>query len=109
LTVGQLLRLGDLGGRLNDVREALEVLAQFVYWEGLSVQLYHASMAEFLTSADERRVMDDWHVEADENHYEVAALVIVEHGGSWEDCEDEYALAHVVTHLVAHAARPSSC
>ncbi|HEV7979967.1 hypothetical protein [Amycolatopsis sp.] len=101
LTFRQILRLGDLHDHRDEVADALKELTQFVYWEGLAVQLYHTSLAEFLTSADESRVLDDWHVEADESHYEVAALLIVEHGGSWENCEDEYALAHVVTHLVA--------
>lgn len=58
-------------------------------------------MAEFLTSADEDRIMDDWHVDADESHLALAARLLNEYGDSWATCDDAYALNHTATHLVA--------
>ena len=96
-----LLLLTDLTADRAGAREALDDFAQFLSEDGRAVRFHHVTMAEFLTSADEDRILDDWHVEADESHLAVAQRLLAEHGDSWETCEDAYALNHTATHLVA--------
>lgn len=98
LTSAHLAMLTGLREKQDDIAQALADLTQFLEWDGAGARLCHISLAEFLTQATE----DDWHVVSDENHYEVARrLIAAQHGESWETCEDEYAMANTVVHLVA--------
>jgi tetratricopeptide (TPR) repeat protein len=96
-----LLLLTELTADRAGAREALDDLAQFLSGDARALRFHHVTMAEFLTSADEDRILDDWHVEADESHLAVAQRLLAEHGDSWEICDDAYALNHTASHLVA--------
>jgi tetratricopeptide (TPR) repeat protein len=99
LSAEQLMRLGDLEDEREDVMDALNDLDQFLVEDEHGIRLYHLTLAELLV--DTRRTRDDWHVDASQNHQRIAAELIAEHGGSWPACEDDYALGHTATHLVA--------
>ncbi|HZB30322.1 MAG TPA: hypothetical protein VE465_09165 [Streptosporangiaceae bacterium] len=101
LRLDSLLDLGDLRDAGPAVRRVLDELAQLLYEDGAGSRLFHLSVAEFLTSTDQARTGDDWHVNAAENHYQVAARLIDRYGGTWQTCEDEYALNYTAIHLVA--------
>jgi tetratricopeptide (TPR) repeat protein len=101
LPLKTLLLLTDLSRDRAHAREALDDLAQFLSGDTRTVRLHHVTMAEFLTSADEDRILDDWHVEADESHLAVAQRLLTEHGDSWATCDDAYALNNTASHLVA--------
>ncbi|MEU9688655.1 hypothetical protein [Amycolatopsis japonica] len=103
-----LLFLTDLIGDRAGAREALDDLAQFLTSDSGAVRFHHITMAEFLTSTDEDRILDDWHVEADESHLALAQRLLTEHGDAWETCDDAYALNHTATHLVASIRTASS-
>ncbi|MBP2326616.1 tetratricopeptide (TPR) repeat protein [Kibdelosporangium banguiense] len=97
LSERHLLLLADL--ERPDLAEALTDLEQFLIEDQNGIRLYHLTVAEFL--ADPRRNRDDWFVDAEESHQRIAERLIDEHGAAWSACEDEYALTHTVTHLVA--------
>ncbi|MET0133788.1 MAG: hypothetical protein ABW215_09365, partial [Kibdelosporangium sp.] len=97
LTERHLLLSGDLD-RL-DLAEARSDLDQFLVEDHNGVRLCHLTVAEFLT--DPRRSRDDWFVDAEKSHQQIADRLIREHSGAWSAGEDEYALTHTVTHLVA--------
>ncbi len=101
LTRATLLLLSDLADERDAVADAVTDLAQFLADGVPGIQLCHVSVAEFLVTAP---TADDWHVDAAENHLEVARRSIAEYGRSWESCTDEYALTYTVTHLVAATA-----
>lgn len=58
--------------------------------------------AEFLTESTRSR--EDWYIDARSCHRRVADQLMAEYADSWDVCEDEYALSHVVTHLIAARA-----
>ncbi len=97
LTVHDLGLLTGLASDQDGIAEAVTDLAQFLEWDGPRTRLCHVSLAEFLTHASD----DDWHVDAEQSHYDVACRLIDEFGDFWETCEDDYALANTVVHLVA--------
>lgn len=92
LTVDRLARLCQV----DEVRAALADIAHFLEWEGPAARLCHTSLAEFLMAA----TGEDWHVEPAPYHHDIAQRLIDRYGGSWQTCDDEYALANTAIHLV---------
>ncbi|MFE9749891.1 hypothetical protein ACFYOT_33680 [Saccharothrix saharensis] len=96
-----LFALSGLGRRRREAARALDHLGGLLVRGGDGVRLCHLSFAEFLTSAEDQRVVDHWHVDADENHYLIADRMIDRWGSDWAACTDDYALDHTVAHLVS--------
>jgi hypothetical protein len=101
VSVSTLLDLTDLHASAALVKQVVADLSQLLYDDSAGIRLCHLSVAEFLTSSGPARSDDDWYVDAAENHYEVATRLIDRYTGTWHTCEDEYALSHTATHLVA--------
>ncbi|ONI74770.1 hypothetical protein ALI144C_38865 [Actinosynnema sp. ALI-1.44] len=99
VSVDQVLLLADLEQERADSVDALDDLEQFLIEDDNGIRLCHRTFAEFLTDRDRWR--EDWYVDAQPFHRRVADQLLAEYGDSWAVCEDEYALGHVVTHLVA--------
>nr|WP_042193417.1 hypothetical protein [Kibdelosporangium sp. MJ126-NF4]CEL20765.1 hypothetical protein [Kibdelosporangium sp. MJ126-NF4]CTQ89678.1 hypothetical protein [Kibdelosporangium sp. MJ126-NF4] len=99
VSVDQVLLLADLEDERVDSVDALDDLEQFLLADDNGIRLCHQTFAEFLT--DSGRWREDWYVDAKPFHRRVADRLLAEYGDSWAVCEDEYALSHVVTHLVA--------
>ncbi|MEU4448609.1 hypothetical protein AB0K14_33775 [Actinosynnema sp. NPDC050801] len=96
-----LFALAGLSGRKREAVRAVDHLGQLLTADAAGLRLCHLSFAEFLTSAEDRRVVDHWHVDADENHYLIAERLIDRWGSDWAACTDDYALDHTVAHLVS--------
>ncbi|MEV8443639.1 hypothetical protein AB0425_40240 [Actinosynnema sp. NPDC051121] len=96
-----LFDLAALAGRRREAVRALDHLGQLLAPDGDALRLCHLSFAEFLTSAEDQRMMDHWHVDADENHCLIAERMIDRWGSDWAACTDEYAFDHTAAHLVS--------
>ena len=101
---------GTLAGR-TAVLDALSRMSQFLEPVGNGYRLYHATVAEFMTSPDTRASAEtaDLFVDQLAAHKRLSGRLEQRFEQLWEDCVDDlveqsrraYARRHYVTHLVA--------
>ncbi|WP_354644650.1 hypothetical protein [Kitasatospora camelliae] len=106
LPTPRLLYWSGLTARRNEAREALHELRQLIVREPADDggwHLIHASVAQFLTDPESDGDDDRWWYFVDPmvHNLRIADRILDSHGGNWTDCEDDYALAHVLGHLVS--------
>ncbi|RPF38071.1 hypothetical protein [Streptomyces sp. TLI_185] len=104
LPEARLLHWAGLAGRRKEARLALRDLRFVMHDPGDgALRLFHASITRFLTSpetdADENRWL--YYVDPVIHNQRVADRILDTYGADWTNCEDDYALAHVLGHLVS--------
>ncbi|MFE6175301.1 hypothetical protein [Streptomyces sp. NPDC056464] len=105
LPEARLLHWAGLAGRRTAARLALRDLRQLVVRDpgDGALSLYHASVTRFLTSpetdADENRWL--YYVDPVIHNQRLAHQILDTYGADWTTCEDDYALTHVLGHLIS--------
>lgn len=100
LTLAGLARAAGLSPDDPLLPEALGDLTEFLIKEGGGLRLCHASLGEFLTEPPAPDERPPWYVNPFQSNLDLARRYVAAFGTSWQDCDDDYALAHTASHGV---------
>jgi hypothetical protein len=109
LTQGQLITLGGIRVWESAVSSVLQTLAPFLDEGPSGWKLFHSSVGEFLTSAEQQGQAD---VSLNPHEWHTRILRYYRGAGSWADVSwdkvDSYGLLHVAGHLAAISDEPTA-
>jgi hypothetical protein len=105
LPEARLLHWSGLAARRKDARLALRDLRQLVVRNPAddTLSLFHASVTRFLTSPETDADEDRWpyYVDPVIHNQRIADRILDTYGADWTTCDDDYALGHVLGHLIS--------
>jgi hypothetical protein len=101
LDLDHMMRLGGINADPVWVNTAIERLLQFLQTTGDRYRLYHATVADFLTSESTRTnpKTKDLYQDPQQRHKQIANYYWQNYHEDWEKCHDAYGLNHLSAHL----------